>query len=159
MPVAIQTVKQLFARCHGYHPFMKVNTRKVLVANVRALMKLNPEKGSNAKLSAFCTPPTRSVAARTIGYLLNPDSVHAPQLDTLIAVAEAFGVEPWKLLHPEFNAARPKQAPALLSREESAALGKLLATVGVSDIEVEKHLPPAPKSRSPQRAATVKARK
>jgi hypothetical protein len=79
--------------------------RRLLATNVAELMRLNPELDSWAKLAKKCSTPTRKLGASTIGHLLNADDGPQPQLDTVVAVAEAFKVAPWMLLHPEFDAA------------------------------------------------------
>lgn len=67
-------------------------------------MRANPALSSHAKLAQRCSTPTRKIGARTIGHLLNADDGPQPQLDTIVAVAEAFKLPPWMLLHPEFDA-------------------------------------------------------
>lgn len=98
-------VKPPMAQLHAYDAGMKPNYRKILAQNVAALMKSTPALSSHAKLAAHCSTPVRKIGARTIGHLLNFDNGPQPQLDTIIAVADAFRIEPWLLLRPDFDAA------------------------------------------------------
>ena len=60
---------------------------------------------TQAALARRCSTPTRQLKQSTIQYLLKEDDPRNPQLDTIVAIAEAFGVRPWQLLDPEFDAA------------------------------------------------------
>jgi len=84
---------------------MAANYRKILANNVAALMARTPALNSQRKIAKACFAPRRQIGARTIGHLLNtePDAPQ-PQLDTIVAVAEAFRVPPWALLSPDFDA-------------------------------------------------------
>lgn len=87
-----------------YHRAVATQYRRILARSVAALMRATPELSSHAKLAKKCSTPTRTIGARTIGHLLNADDGPQPQLDTIVAVAEAFKVAPWMLLHPAFDA-------------------------------------------------------
>jgi len=82
---------------------MSLNYRKILAHNVKALMDATPDLKSHAKLAKSCSTPTRKIGARTIGHLLNYEDGVQPQLDTIVAVAEAFKLPPWLLLTPDFD--------------------------------------------------------
>jgi len=79
------------------------NYRKVLARNVAGLMEATPALGSRAKLAKRCSTATRKLGASTIGHLLNEENGPQPQLDTIVAVAEAFKIAPWFLLMPDFD--------------------------------------------------------
>lgn len=87
---------------------MKPNYRKILAENIVALQAANPELGSHAKLAKQCSTATRKIGARTIGHLLNWKDGPQPQLDTIVAVAEAFKLPPWLLLTEDFDAITEK---------------------------------------------------
>ncbi len=82
--------------------------RKILADNVAELMRATPELNSHAKVAAKATMwaiKSRKIGARTIGHLLDYERGPQPQLDTIVAVAKAFKVEPWMLLRDDFDAA------------------------------------------------------
>lgn len=89
-----------------YHRGLPNQYRRLLARNVADLMRVTPELGSHAKLAMRCSTPTRKIGASTIRHLLNADDGPQPQLDTIVAVAEAFKVPTWMLLHPEFDAGK-----------------------------------------------------
>lgn len=99
-------VKPLLARSCAYHGPVAANYRKILATNVANLMRLTPELKSHAKLAAKCRTLSgrRKIGPRTIGHLLDAENGPQPQLDTILAVAEAFKVPPYMLLRPDFDA-------------------------------------------------------
>lgn len=70
---------------------------------------------SHEKLAKACTTATRRIGSSTIGHLLNATGPQ-PRLDTIVAVAEAFKLSPWQLLHPDFDPVR-KTASGVSSPE------------------------------------------
>jgi hypothetical protein len=118
------------ARPLAQHASVQPNWRKVLAENVSALMEEHPELRSHAKLASRCSTATRRIGARTIGHLLNAEDGPQPQLDTIVAVAEAFKKEPWRLLMPNLGAtnahavAQPSAAYVVPQRD-AAAIGEL----------------------------------
>ena len=82
---------------------MALNYRKILASNVRAMMESSDRYNSAAKLAKACHAPKRRIGASTILHLLNPEGPQ-PQLDTIIAIAEAFRLETWLLLTTDFDA-------------------------------------------------------
>lgn len=136
---------------------MKYSVREVLAHNVRRLMDSEPEEGlkSQEKIAKRASKPGgKRVAQTAVGYLLRPASRVSPKLDTITAVAEAFGKEPWQLLHPTMGE-RVQQAPELAQHYEMAndrdkdIIRRMLnmdSTLPVaSDEEVGKRLKPTPK--------------
>jgi len=79
------------------------NSRKILAGNVAALMNVRPDLSSHAKLAKQCSTATRKIGARTIGHVLNAKDGPQPQLDTIVAIADAFRVPAWLLLTPDFD--------------------------------------------------------
>lgn len=84
-------------------PSNRTNYRRVVAENVAALKLATPSLKSDAKLAAMCSTATRKIGSRTISHLTNPEGPQ-PQLDTMVAVAEAFRLPPWLLLMPDFDA-------------------------------------------------------
>lgn len=137
---------------------MKYSVREVLANNVRRLIDSEPEGGlkSQEKIAKRANKPGgKRVAQTAVGYLLRPTSRVSPKLDTITAVAEAFGKDPWQLLHPTMGE-RVQQAPELAQRYEMAPdkdkdiIRRILnmdQTLPVaSDEEVGKWLKPVPKT-------------
>lgn len=137
---------------------MKYSVREVLANNVRRLMDSEPEMGlkSQEKIAKRANKPGgKRVAQTAVGYLLRPTSRISPKLDTITAVAEAFGMEPWQLLHPTMGE-RMQQAPEFVQRYEMAndrdkdIICRMLnmdPTLSVaSDEKVGKWLKPAPRA-------------
>lgn len=129
---------------------MAFNYRKILAKNVEALKSRTPALNSNSKIAKACSAPNRKIGARTIGHLLNANpEAPQPQLDTIVAVAEAFKVAPSSLLDPYFDADRAAEPIPMavmdlalniyaLQKEKPEAFANLgLAVEGVSDEEVE----------------------
>jgi len=151
-----------------YHRPVTVNYRKVLSDNVSALMKKTPELSSHAKLAKRCSTPTRTIGARTIGHLLNWQEGPQPQLDTIIAVAQAFKVECWMLLYPSFDAETLSVAGRIgenvvelaaritgLPEERQQLLMEIFAKDGVPDMQRAVH-EPAARRYDPGRAPRAK---
>lgn len=136
---------------------MKTEVREALANNVKKLMEGSGRNGSTdlrtqAKLAARCARISgKSFSQRTIGYLLRPDpsGKNQPKLDTIVAIAEAFKVEPWRLLHPTMGS-KIQDVPELIKRYELASdkdksiVQQVLEMEPVSDETVAKHLKPAP---------------
>ncbi len=86
---------------------------KILAANVKALMDANKmELGSQPKLAKAA-----KIDQTTIGRVLG--AKHKVQIDTLEALAQAFGVEPYQLLVPGLNAKNPQVLRSLSTEEEN----------------------------------------
>lgn len=68
-------------------------------------MRRNPDLDNPRKLAPRCTTATRKIGARTIAHLVDEKSIVQPQLDTIVAIAQAFRVQPWMLLTPDFDPA------------------------------------------------------
>lgn len=137
-----------------YHGSMRINYRRVLAQSVKALMNATPALSSHAKLAKKCSTPTRKIGARTIGHLLDEDGPQ-PQLDTLVAVAEAFKVELWLLFLPEFDAKNPDSTREMfelarriagLPRERQALLMEIFG----EDVTDPDPRPPANTLQSPR---------
>lgn len=126
--------------------------RELLAANVAELMRAHPDMdtarklASRAKWPASAGPKRRGkpLSERYVRYVLSPtaDAQHSPSLDVIIAIADAFKTEAWRLLVNEKTL-------------RLWALGKLFSNdEAVTDQHVEKHLPlppseaKAPKSRN-----------
>jgi hypothetical protein len=106
------------------------NWRKILAEKVREMMRANPSLGSHAKLAvAASRHSTRKIGASTIRHLLNHDDGPQPQLDTIVAVADAFKVQPWELLVPNDApagaAAAEPEARYLALPKDAAAISDL----------------------------------
>jgi transcriptional regulator with XRE-family HTH domain len=67
--------------------------RKVFKANLERLMAATPSLDSGPKLEA-----KSGVGASSISRWLRDPPSSAPTLDSVQAIAEAFGVQPWELL-------------------------------------------------------------
>lgn len=145
---------------------MKYNVRTVLAKNVTQLMQESrlsaTDLSSQDKLAARCKRLTgRRFSQRTISYLLRPQDRIQPKLDTVLAVAEAFGKEAWQLLHPSLGERLP-QAPELAQRFELAnekdkdIIQRILnmdpTVQTASDQEVAKHTKPAPSNRESKKS-------
>lgn len=158
--------------CRATVSIFLMNYRKLLAENVQSLMDRTPQLKSRAKLARKCTTPTRKIGASTIGHLLDPDGPN-PQLDTIVAIAEAFKLEPWVLLTQDFDpetmtgGTLPPKEDLELARRISALDPKkreLLLDIfsdPVSDEEMESagwragarssiHEPPAPYKKPPR---------
>lgn len=86
---------------------------KVLAENVKALMDANKmELGSQPKLAKAA-----KLDQTTVGRVLG--AKHKVQIDTLEALARAFGVEPYQLLIPGLNARNPQVLRSLSPQEEA----------------------------------------
>lgn len=77
------------------------NPRAVLASNLKALMAHGDTNQSQLGKRA-------DIAQSTIGRILREK--HAPDLDTLHALGQAFGLTPWQLLVPNLD---PSNPPAL----------------------------------------------
>lgn len=72
------------------------NLRKTIAENVRKLMDMSEDCKAQPALAK-----KSGVSQRTISNLLRPDDHDMwPQLDNLQKVANCFGLETWRLLHP-----------------------------------------------------------
>lgn len=128
---------------------MRYSARKTLAENLRQLME-QPGMDSQAKVAAKASRPKgEKVGQTTISLLLDPDQPVSPRLQTIEAVADAFGVQAWQLLHPTMGDIGTGQELmarlALVSTRERSAVYQLLAMEPVSDFEVSKHLKPPSK--------------
>jgi transcriptional regulator with XRE-family HTH domain len=72
------------------------NLRNTIAVNVRHLMELSEDCKSQPSLAK-----KSGVSQRTVSNLLNPDRHEMwPQLDSLQLIANCFGLETWRILHP-----------------------------------------------------------
>ncbi len=86
---------------------------KILAANVKALMDANKmELGSQPKLAKAA-----KIDQTTVGRVLG--AKNKVQIDTVEALASAFGVEPYQLLIPGLNAKNPQVLRSLSAEEEN----------------------------------------
>lgn len=137
---------------------MKYNVRLILARNVTNLMQNSKysaiDLSSQEKLATRCKRLSgESFSQRTIGYMLRPQDRIQPKLDTILAVAEAFGKEAWQLLHPTMGE-RLQQEPELSKRFEMAnekdkdIIQRILnmdpSVETASDQKVGRHIKPAP---------------
>lgn len=76
-------------------------TKAVLARNCATLKRL--DAASDVKMGK-----KGGVAAKTVNNLVNQNT--NPTLRSIVAVADAYGIEPWKLLHPDFQDALPGAA-------------------------------------------------
>ncbi len=79
------------------------DTKKILAANLNALIATHPEFNSNPKVAK-----RSKVGLGTVGRIRNAEV--SATLDSVAALAEAFGLEPWQLLVPGLD---PDAPPAL----------------------------------------------
>jgi hypothetical protein len=104
----------------------RANWRKILAEKVREMMRANPNLGSHAKLAvAASRHSTRKIGASTIRHLLNHDDGPQPQLDTIVAVADAFKVQPWQLLVPNDAPTGAAEPEARYLAKDEAAIAEL----------------------------------
>lgn len=83
---------------------MKPLYRETLAKNVQGLMDHSPVLRTHKALAKKCSTPNRKIGARTIGHVVDGDGPQT-RLDTIVAIAEAFGVTPMALLSPYFDPA------------------------------------------------------
>jgi transcriptional regulator with XRE-family HTH domain len=70
--------------------------RKTIAANIRRLMELSEDCRAQPALAK-----RSGVSQRTISNMLRPEDHEIwPQLDNLQKIANCFGIETWRLLHP-----------------------------------------------------------
>lgn len=74
--------------------------RQVFKANLERLMRANPGLDSGPKLEA-----KSGIGKSTISRWLETPPQSAPTLDSIAAIARAFGVQPWELLVDERTSA------------------------------------------------------
>jgi len=106
-------------------------------------MAENPTLDTQAKVAARASRKSgRRVAQTTVSILLNPDHPVSPKLDTIEAVATAFGRSGWELLHPTCGdmseAADILRHLADASERERNAVFHLLAMEPLTDYQVEQ---------------------
>lgn len=92
----------------AYHRRMPADYRKIFADNVKRLMEANPRFRSGASVAAFTTKPSdgKRVSARTINRIKNGHEVW-PQLDTMIAIADAVKIPLWCMLIPGLDPEDP----------------------------------------------------
>lgn len=89
---------------------------KILAANLAALMAAHRKKALGTQ-TGVARATAGAVNQRTIGRILKGE--HKAQIDTLEALAEAFGVEPYQLLVPGLNPRNPQVLRSLSPAEEN----------------------------------------
>jgi hypothetical protein len=120
-------------------------------------MERNPELGTPRKLAERCSTAVRKIGHNTIERMMSPDkSSVQPRLDTIVAVAKAFRIQPEQLISPALDPDNPHdsyppaEVIALARRlwEKRDSLLDLLGPDAISDQEMEalgwkKGIPPA----------------
>lgn len=119
------------------------NARDLLAANVEQLMRESSDMKTAKTLAAACRWPAtagpkrrgKKLSERYIRYVLTPgtDNSPSPSLDVITAIATAFNTHAWRLLVDD-RTLRLWMMGKLFSMSE-----------GVTDREVEKHLPFPPR--------------
>ena len=89
----------------------------ILAANVRALMQANPSLKTQGAVADATRRAGLAIDQKTVGRVLKAS--HAVQLDTVQALAAAFGVEPYQLLIPGLDPKNPQILRALSKAEEN----------------------------------------
>lgn len=80
---------------------MHKSAKQVLATNLQALMSRYPDLDSQTKIAARTNKPGgKKVAQTSISNMLNPNSMVTPTLENIEAIAVAFGLQAWQLLHP-----------------------------------------------------------
>lgn len=97
----------------SYMGKMLDQAKQVLATNCGLLKRL--DDASDVKMAK-----KGGVAAKTVNNLYNMNT--NPTLKSIVAVAEAYGVEPWQLLHPNFSEGLPSESDL---RQLSKALAEL----------------------------------
>lgn len=105
--------------CTQHHPLMERGSRKTLSDRTLAVVVLL-QRNCNALRVHVGSPPIEAWAKSIgIGYgslhrLLTGSEAPSgpdrpPNLDTIVRVAAAHHIEPWKLLHPHFDPGAPDE--------------------------------------------------
>lgn len=89
---------------------------RILAANLGALMAAHPELRTQAAVAAATRKAGLKIDQKTVSRILKAD--HAVQIDTLQAIAAAFGIEPYQLLVPGLNPTNPQVLRVLSPQEE-----------------------------------------
>lgn len=100
-----------------------MDARRILAANVRKLMGLDPNLDSQAKVAAASHG---KVVQKTVSNVLRA-SGPAPTLDTLDGLATAFRVPAWTLLHPALGLPLPNGAESDFHRRLEDAMSAIKA--------------------------------
>lgn len=93
--------------------------RRVLAANLAKLMahaaeSRRPDLASQNALAIYCTHRGNKIGQTTVGRIMRAE-VNA-EIDTIEAVARAFGLQAWQMLVPGLD---PKAHPKVLSRADA----------------------------------------
>lgn len=101
-----------------------MDTRIILANNINALMERHEKWKKPRDLAPVCFIGKRKVGWRTIQRVVSPplDSDWSPQLWTIQAIANAFGVDCWMLLCPAFDPTTKNPAPMPSKRAMDLAL-------------------------------------
>lgn len=89
---------------------------QILAANLGALMKASSDLRTQAAVSAAAARAGAKIDQKTVSRILNAQV--AVQIDTLQALAAAFGVEPYQMLVPGLNPRNPQVLRVLSPTEE-----------------------------------------
>lgn len=89
----------------------------ILAKNLLALMNANSLLGTQEAVAAAAKKAGLPIDQKTVGRVLKAE--HAVQLDTLSALAAAFGLEPYQLLVPDLNPKNPQILRVLSKAEEN----------------------------------------
>lgn len=118
--------------------------RHVLSRNVRALMDMRPDLDTIRKVvKASGTRLSNGKVGRIT------TASHATDIDTLQALADVFGVQPWQLLVRDLN---PHALPRLVDAE---VLNQLMDVVAGRTAMPEEGKPAAPAPRQPEHFPSV----
>lgn len=115
--------KQFIEQQLIYTQMVTKTARIILARNLKKLMDGSKDLSSQ---SAIARKTKQKVAQTTIGYMLKPDSiVGSPTIEKMEAVAAAFGLEAWQLLHPNMGDHALKEGELELYRRLREDLAKL----------------------------------
>ncbi len=93
---------------------ISMKLKSILARNITALMERHPDLESHAKIAKRCRELGVKLSARAIGYALDKEDPKQPKLDTVQAIADAFKVQAWLLMAPDFDTdtKRARELPA-----------------------------------------------
>lgn len=89
----------------------------ILAKNLAALMRANPELHTQQAVAAATKRAGQAIDQKTVSRILKAEV--SVQIDTVQAIALAFGVEPYQLLIPGLDARNPQVLRALSPEEEN----------------------------------------
>lgn len=89
------------------------NIRKVIAANLRALMQSHVDLNTQMKIQERTN---KRVSQRTVGRIL--EGSVSVTVDNLADLAHIFGLQPWQMLLPNLDPTNPQIVPALTPAEQ-----------------------------------------